>query len=494
MNKKGFTLIEIIVSISLISIVVIFLFQIIITIKNLNDSEVNKTNNQMTVAIITREVEKDLNSFGLEEKPNNECDTTQKNIIPATAENIKCIKLIYRSINVKNNEGYIIYYKNKNKSFLAYKRGKGNIIETQTVREISIEPNEDVIISTVNSEDNVLSSLKMTVPISKDNKKYDLVINYVDSNSITEGEETIATTLSKLDKESNGLEVDDTDDQNLRYVGAKPNNYISFNDETWRIIGVFNVYNTETNQNEKLVKIIRNESLGSYSWDTSDESVNLGYGINEWSQAKLMYELNCENQSKTSLYCSLPSGISSGYLTTKTNSIGSWYNDTNNIKSGSYDYNKNIGEYIDKIASVRWNLGGIGGYMDVKSQYSNERGTDHVSNTSDGVTRTDYWDGKVGLMYPSDYGYASTDTTCRGQLSSTNCKNNNWLFKEIDQWTLTPFIDRTGFCFSLIIGSNGNISNNNASAANAVHPVLYLKSSVKITGGTGTATDPYTID
>ena len=51
--------------------------------------------------------------------------------------------------------------------------------------------------------------------------------------------------LASIDKESNGLEIDDTNDQNLRYVGATPKNYISFNNELWRIVGVFNVYNID---------------------------------------------------------------------------------------------------------------------------------------------------------------------------------------------------------------------------------------------------------
>ena len=181
MNKKGFTLVEIIVSISLVSVVMIFLFQIITTVKNIYDKQNNKNDIKITVAVITREVERDLSSFGLVGVPTKTCDMINNNIVPSTATNVKCIKLIYDGNNVKNNEGYIVYYQNNGKYFLGYKRGKENIIETQTVREINVAPKEDVIISTVNSEDNVLSSLKMVVPISKDNKKYDLVINFVDS-------------------------------------------------------------------------------------------------------------------------------------------------------------------------------------------------------------------------------------------------------------------------------------------------------------------------
>ena len=51
-----------------------------------------------------------------------------------------------------------------------------------------------------------------------------------------------------------------------RYIGANPNNYVKFNDELWRIIGVFDV-DDGTGKIEKRMKIIRNESIGNYSWD-----------------------------------------------------------------------------------------------------------------------------------------------------------------------------------------------------------------------------------
>ena len=283
---------------------------------------------------------------------------------------------------------------------------------------------------------------------------------------------TLVKYISSMDVESNGLEMDDTDDQNLRYVGATPNNYISFNNETWRIIGIFNVYNNETNKTEKLVKIIRNESLGYYSWDTSDSSINYGCGINEWSQADLMKELNND------------------YLdTSKTSGTTTWYNGRNNTKDGSYDYSKNIKSgYIDKIANVRWNLGGAAYGESAINTYNQERGTTQVSNPSDGITRTNTWNGKIALMYPSDYGYASTDTDCRSNLhfyanSVYSCKNNNWMFNSTNQWTLSPNSGNATRVFG--VSSGGFVSNYFAYDTFGVRPALFLKSDVLITGGTG---------
>ena len=67
--------------------------------------------------------------------------------------------------------------------------------------------------------------------------------------------------------DSYNLKIDNTKDQNVRYYGANPNNYVSFNNELWRIIGVF----------KDNVKLVRKDSLGNLSWDTSESSVNHGW-------------------------------------------------------------------------------------------------------------------------------------------------------------------------------------------------------------------------
>ena len=292
----------------------------------------------------------------------------------------------------------------------------------------------------------------------------------------------ISTYLTKLDKTKNGLEVDETTDKNLRYVGASPKNYLKFNDEIWRIIGVFNNITTIDEQGkenkESLVKIVRNDSLGKYSWDSSDSSINSGWGVNEWSQADLMTELNTDYIN--------PNPASE---TTR------WFNGSYNSKNGIYDYDKNIkSKSIDKVAKVRWNLGGYNtSSASALNMYNAERGTLHVINPSDGITRTNTWDGKIALIYPSDYGYASTDTTCRSGLGSTNCKNENWLFNSKYQWTLSPYSGGADIVFCVLSG--GHVTSGNASSTFGVRPVLFLKSDVVIAGGTGESIEnAYTLE
>ena len=343
---------------------------------------------------------------------------------------------------------------------------------------------------------------------------FNLILQFPDTNEnqdsekgkeingkVVVNEKNISEYISSLNFTENGLEQDDTADKNIRYVGASPKNYITFNNETWRIVGVFNNITTiddngnEKTSPEKLVKIIRDERIGVYSWDSSSSDINDGSGINEWSQADLMYELNCDGNT-SSKYCR--EDITNGYLSNKTSGTTYWYNTRNNIQGATYDFSKNIRiNTIDKIANVKWNLGGATYGSSSLNSYNAERGTAHINNPSDGISRTDFWEGKIALLYPSDYGYASTDSLCRSDMSSQanniyNCQNDNWLFNSTWQWTLTSPSNKvqTAFAFS----QTGWVVDTTAGNGGGIRPSLYLKSDVVISSGEGTSDNPYILD
>ena len=91
----------------------------------------------------------------------------------------------------------------------------------------------------------------------------------------TYGMKAVEYISNLLEYDGEGLKKDNTPDQNIRYYGANPNNYVSFNNELWRIIGVF----------KDNVKLVRKDSLGNLSWDSSESSVNHGWGINQWRES-----------------------------------------------------------------------------------------------------------------------------------------------------------------------------------------------------------------
>ncbi len=317
----------------------------------------------------------------------------------------------------------------------------------------------------------------------------------VTNNSITYNYDT----TNKLMQDTQG---------NIRYYGASPNNYIYFNCETypetncelWRIIGVV----------DGKLKLIRNESLSTnYSWDTSASTVNDGYGINEWSEADLMKLLNPGYESNTDLNNSGTSITVNNSLYYNSGSGTCYSGRSNSTKSCDFtstglknDTTRNM------IEDSTYYLGG-GSNSDIYSNASltMERGTNVVipgttcSGTycNDTVTRTTSWTGKIGLMYPSDYGYATDFTKCSQTLynydSSTDsyaCRSNDWLYNSASQWLLTPGSSRAYHSWS--VGSPGFVSNGgDVCGALGVRPVLHLDSVLVIESGSGTKSDPYRI-
>lgn len=154
------------------------------------------------------------------------------------------------------------------------------------------------------------------------------------------------------------------------------------------------------------------------------------------------------------------------------------------------------------ISNVVWNLGGSSTHNDVITSMFYEREGDNSVYSE----RPTEWIGHIGLMYPSDYGYATSggSTTDRSSClakelynwdssSYNDCKNNDWLYESLnDQWTLTPYSSDSNRVF--YVHSNGIVSRDNSDyTTNAVSPVLYLTSNVRISGGSGSSNDPYNL-
>ena len=280
---------------------------------------------------------------------------------------------------------------------------------------------------------------------------------------------------------------------NIRYYGATPKNYVYFNCdsypstncELWRIIGVF----------DGKIKLMRNETIGKYSWDTSASSVNSGSGVNEWSQADLMKLLNPGHESESvggSLYYNSKSGTC---YSGQSNATTSCNFTSTGIKN---DTTRNM------IADITYNTGGhTTSNVFSNVMYEKERGITTVSNPSDGITRTTTWTGKIALAYPSDYGYATDLSKCSQTLfnydSSTDsyaCRSNDWMYPIITNsgkiygWLLTLYSGNANYSF--YVTSPGYVNNNfDVYDAFRVAPVLYLGSDKDIVSGDGSQSNPY---
>ena len=271
--------------------------------------------------------------------------------------------------------------------------------------------------------------------------------------------------ISLLESEQGTGKV--VNENGYRYEGKNPNNYIWFNNEYWRIIGVFDSA-SHGQSNKNLVKIIRDDFLDGLAWDKSN--------TNNWNTSSLKPLLN-------GAYYNAQDGTNSGYC----------YGDSTTA-TANCDYTKRgiQSGYRGMIASVTWHLGGYSSTSATTSAfYGYERGTTVYSGRPTSTT------GYIGLMYPSDYGYSvlsssCTRTTYLGSYDSAKCAGQSWLYGKGYEWTLTPYSSNSSYVF--ILYYSGDLYNRSgADYGFGSRPVLYLDASVYKIDGVGSLENPYIV-
>ena len=252
----------------------------------------------------------------------------------------------------------------------------------------------------------------------------------------------------------------------------------------YRIIG--SIYDERSKTNRlKVIKAtpLTDGTTSLYSWD-ADENDNY---YNIWA---------------TPTNGNYSNSLTSGSQLMKLLNSGAWWNGTSaNYYSyyygGSGFQTKNVNftnyKLSDKAKSnidiSRYYLGGYNNTPPLTNEmYGYERGTLRYDEN-----RPLYWDGMVGLMYPSDYGYAAGNVCATGtELFNYfgECSNKNWLYNAgVNQWLMSP---RSGYSGSVLgVYNDGPVDDDGSDPALAVSPVFYLSSSASITGGNGTLDAPY---
>ena len=311
---------------------------------------------------------------------------------------------------------------------------------------------------------NLVSESKCKVSFTTRSK--DTLYNYI-----------VNTLYNNMDGSNNIYKEDHTINGNsyseYRYEGEDTlvNNYVWFNNELWRIIGAFPGGTPTTGANNlgdgapsvnNTVKIIRDDAIGSFAWHKSN--------TNDWTAASLNIEI------LNNLYLNSSSGTCYFYST----SVG---------KSCSFEDN-GLANVQDFIENATWNLGGYKSTsVTTANMYTYERGTT-VYRGRPVVTTA-----KVGLMYPSDYGYSVTNANCShtsknlGSYNSSSCGGKAWLLKYGYEWTNSPLSGSSYTVFYVYTGAS--LDYISADYGSGVRPVLYLKSNVYVTGGDGSINNPY---
>ncbi len=265
--------------------------------------------------------------------------------------------------------------------------------------------------------------------------------------------------IRKVPSSANSVKTLDAD---YRYEGKDPNNYILYNDELWRIIGVFDE-RSHGQTGKDLVKIIRHNSLNALTFNIQDS--------NEWNTTSLKTILN-------DVYYNKKMGSSScfGYSTTSSSSSIPTTCDYSGI--GLTDYSKSL------LVPVSWYWGGASnGAVTALEMYESER-----KAGKDPVTAS------VGLMYASDYGYSVLESDCSRNnglnlYNSEKCANKSWLSGF--NWTMSTNDNKNDFAFQ--VNYNGALIGSSVRRGVQIKPVVYLDSSVYYVDGDGSPSDPFIV-
>ncbi|MCI8291735.1 MAG: hypothetical protein HFJ25_05795, partial [Clostridia bacterium] len=268
---------------------------------------------------------------------------------------------------------------------------------------------------------------------------------------------------AKVTDSGDGLYEDITVSGNYIYKGTNPNNYITFNNELWRIISV---------ESDGTLKIIRKESIGNKAFDSK------GY------------------RDSTS------NGAGGTYCAQGSNGCNAWTisdNFVNGTKSGTVLKDAELNTYLNTtylgtikedskyIASHDFNVGTPGDTSDTEDIATNIR--------QEALYK---WNGKIGLMNVTDVLKTTSNKSCTSLKAGVNssstgyCNTNNWMTPTTGYlWTISPYSTTS---YSLwIVGSSVFASNDRALGTYiGVLPVLYLTSEITL-DGEGTNTNPYRV-
>ncbi len=256
-----------------------------------------------------------------------------------------------------------------------------------------------------------------------------------------------------------GLYVDGYEDNVYTYRGSNPNNYITFNGESWRIVSV--------NTSDNTMKIIRSSVLEDRAYDTDS---NGRYNSSQY----------CNHSS---FGCNIYGSTSSLYNTSGS-AISTLARQVNGTKYQLPSKESEISTYLN--GTYYNSLNATARSMIINGEYKAAPvSSNSISNISTqiGYASEAIWKGKVGLLDATEYMRATT---------GSSVSSNNWLNISDYYWTMSPYsYSRSYYVWG--VHSSGAFYNTSADNSRGVRPVLTLASNVQITGGVGSSSDPYTL-
>lgn len=262
-----------------------------------------------------------------------------------------------------------------------------------------------------------------------------------------------------------------------RYIGSDPNNYVSFNDELWRIIGVFPI------EGDKYVKLIRDTSLGKFSWDFD---IN-GNSSSNWKKSSLHHILSSYSlgDSKYSYTAEV------SYYTKRGTLIQSGYE----IKEDNFDnpLDEKFQNYIEYVSYY------LGGRESETSILSGEEMYNIERSKSDNKYIDSQTVESFSLMYASDviYTFKGVDDDCYNHIGSCDNYSLSWLSSG-EEWFLNTLGNSVIYASSTpssvkysTIGADKLTITKDKYVLLEVRPVVHLRKDIKVVEGDGTKDNPY---
>ena len=290
------------------------------------------------------------------------------------------------------------------------------------------------------------------------------------------GDQTIGGQDVEIVSSGDGLYEDSYEAGRLIYRGQDPDNYITFNGETWRIIA---------KETDGTYKIIRNDVLASRAFD---EANHRSTENNSYCKRPAN---GCGVYAAVDGTFSSPSGSQSGTVT-EDSSIKIYLNDdyyVNNLNSTAKE----------QMTSHSFNIGAV--------ERLTQSGAEADSIEKNIAGEKMYtWTGNVGLVNVSDILRASINPLCTSATASYEgvyeCASNYLLDKgstdQLNDWTINAYSNESSnsshdVWVNMTTGGYIQVSNNKASPSYVdFRPVVFLKSDTTL-NGSGTLEDPFTI-
>lgn len=310
------------------------------------------------------------------------------------------------------------------------------------------------------------------VEIKRVGKSYEYT--YTDSCSTSDQDSELDITDDVVTS-GDGLYEDSYENGRYVYKGNNPNNYIEFNGELWRIIA---------KETDGTYKIIRDQLSENRAFDEENYRTTANNTFCDSSYS------GCNVYGKVNGIFRLMSGQKMGTVI-EDSSLSKYLNETY--------YNTLTSDAKNQVQTHAFNIGVVlvyGGGNQNNSIYSDLNGE-----------KAFQWTGNIGLPNVTDILRANSDSRCNsagaasGTLEQNLCISNYLVnnMSEISFWTMNGYSTQTyatsGAVWVPYRSVNGiSFSVQAPSYSGGVRPVLFLKSTIKITGGNGSQSSPYMIE